>query len=121
MSFAPSTGKSYDSANGPAYAFTPAGRLRTRAWARGVSALYGYDARGDLRFVTYSNSAGLNLTNTFDRRGRLQLVQQGTNLTALAWHDAGALASESRNGVVLTNAYDALLRRASVAVQGQPV
>ena len=113
------TGKSYEGASGPAYAFTPAGRLRTRSWVRGVSANYAYDARGDLRSVTYSNSTSLNLTNTFDLRGRLKLVQQGTNLTGFAWHDVGALVAESRNGLVLTNAYDTLLRRASVAVQGQ--
>ena len=46
-------------------------------------------------------------------------MRQGTNLTTLTWLDAGSLVAESRNGVVLTNTYDGLLRRASVAVHGQ--
>lgn len=102
--------KAHEGTNGPAYTFTPAGRIRARAWVRGIAAVYDYTTNGDLRSITYSNHATLNLTNTFDRRGRLKQVQQGTNLTTLLYNDAGQLVSESRNGLIVTNSFDSFLR-----------
>ena len=41
-------------AAGPAYAYTAAGRLKTRTWARGVGTTNSYDNAGGLSAVAYS-------------------------------------------------------------------
>jgi hypothetical protein len=44
------TNKVYDGGSaGPGYAYTPAGRLQTRAWARGITTTNSYNNNGDLQ------------------------------------------------------------------------
>ena len=64
--------KTYDGgATGPSYTYTDAGRLLTRAWARGITTTYGYDYAGQLTSISYSdNGVTPGITYTLDRLGR---------------------------------------------------
>src|SRR6266545_3996803 len=110
------TNKVYDgSSPGPSYTYTAGGRLQTRAWARGVRTSYFYNNAGDLQMVDYSDSTP-DVTYFYDRRGRPQIVTQGSNTCVYGYNNAGQLLSESTtggvlNGLSLTNGYDVLLRR----------
>lgn len=111
------TNKLYADNTGPGYTYTPAGRLRSRAWARGVTTWYTNNNAGELAVVNYSDTTP-DVTNSYDRRGRMTNVLSGaTSLTKLL-DDAGNLLQESYtggplNGVIVTNHYDDLLRRDS--------
>jgi RHS repeat-associated protein len=113
--------KRYADGNGPAYTYTPAGRLKTRSWARGVTTTYSYNAAGDLASVTYSDTTP-GVTYTYDRRGRqATLVQNGIS-TTFAYNNANLVLSESYSGgtlsgLTITNGYDQLLRRTNLVVQ----
>ena len=108
--------KRYADNTGPDYAYTPAGRLRQRTWARGDTTAYTTNAVGEVERLTYSDASTGNVTNTFDRRGRVNTVQSGTNVTTRLYSEAGLLVSEKQNGLVVSNRYDELLRRTNVAV-----
>ena len=54
---------------GPVYTHTPAGRLATRLWKRGVTTTYSYSNGGDLQATDYSDSTP-DVSYTYDRRGR---------------------------------------------------
>ena len=96
------------------FAYTNSGRLVARAWARGVTNRYAYNAAGEVSAVDYSDATP-DLAFTYDRRGRVTALTQGTNVTAFARHDAGLVLAETNNGALtLTNGYDALLRRTRV-------
>lgn len=117
--------KTYDSGTaGPSYAYTDAGRLLSRTWARGTNTIYAYNNAGDLFTVTYSDSGTLGVTKTYDRRGRLAYVYEGASIyTAFAYNDAGAVLTEAHSGgwldgVKYTNTYDALLRRTNNSTIG---
>ena len=107
--------KRYADNLGPDYAYTPAGRLRQRTWARGITTTYTTNALGEVERFAYSDGTG-SVTNTYDRRGRVTTVQSGTNVTARLYSEAGLLLSETQNGLVVSNRYDELLRRTNVAV-----
>ena len=47
------TNKIYNDGNGTVYSHTKAGRLKTRAWARGVTTTYETNALGDTIQITY--------------------------------------------------------------------
>jgi RHS repeat-associated protein len=111
---------------GPTYTHTPAGRLSSRVWARGIVTTNTFTAAGDLKTVAYlndpSNAAGLSYS--YDRRGRLQTLTQGAATETLAYSDAGQLLSESYiggplTGLSITNGFDRLLRRNAVAVTSE--
>ncbi len=112
------TNKVYADGNGPKYTYTAAGRLNTRAWARGITTTYAYNNAGELRTTVYSDGTP-GVTNTYDRRGRLTGAVYGTNNAAMVYGDAGELLSETINGIMITNIYDAVLRRRSVALTEQ--
>ena len=96
------------------FAYTNSGRLIARAWARGVTNRYAYNAAGELAAVDYSDATP-DLAFTYDRRGRVTALTQGTNVTSFARHDAGLVLAETNHGALtLTNGYDALLRRTRV-------
>ncbi len=59
---------------GPLYTYTPAGRLESRTWARGVTTTYTYDIAGELSGVAYSDSTPA-LSYGYDRLGRLATVR----------------------------------------------
>ena len=118
--------KTYPNANtgepsndGPSYTYTPAGRLKTRNWVRGVTSTYNWDAVGSLINTIYSDSTP-GVTNVYDRLGRISAVSSGGMTETLTYNLANELLSESfsggvLNGLVVTNGYDAKLRRTSLA------
>ena len=120
-------GKTYSGgAAGPAYTYTPAGRLQARLWARNLTTTYGYNGVGDLSTVAYSDSTP-GLTYTYDRRGRPATVTQGSGATAtLAFNDPSQLLTESYSGthplagLTVTNTYDQYLRRTQLSLNTQP-
>jgi len=72
--------------------------------------------------VNYSDST-TDVTNSFDRRGRLTNTLQGSTSLTKVYNDAGNLLRESYtggplNGVGVTNMFDQLLRRTNVATVG---
>jgi YD repeat-containing protein len=78
------------------YTYTPAGRLKTRTWERGVVTTYGYD-QGMLETVTYTNDPANtpNLTHTYDSFGRQETVTQ-TNQSVIDYtYDPATLALDT--------------------------
>ena len=71
------SGENQDGSTAADYAYTPAGRLQTRTWERGVSTTYTYD-QGLLEGVDYSDST-TDLRYFYDSFGRVQIVRQGGN------------------------------------------
>src|SRR5206468_12805096 len=68
------TNKVYDGGSaGPSYGYTPAGRLQTRAWARGITTTNSYNYNGDLSSISYSDSTP-SVAMVYDRRGRATTV-----------------------------------------------
>jgi RHS repeat-associated protein len=120
--------KQYPDGQGPSYAYTPAGRLQTRTWARTVSGqplttTYGFDNSGALNTISYSDSTP-GITYTYDRLGRQATVLQNGMTGTFAYNTASELLSESYsggtlNGFSVTNSFDAFLRRASLSLRNQ--
>jgi RHS repeat-associated protein len=119
------TGTTYDGGVvGPSYTYTAAGRLASRAWARGITTTYGYDNSGGLTTIVYSDGKTANVTNVYDRLGRRSIIACNGITNTLAYNLANELVSESYsngilNGLSVTNGYDADLRRTSVALNFQ--
>ena len=120
------TNKTYDGgAPGPAYMYTPAGRLKTRTWARNIMTTYSYDNAGGLSTIVYSDGSTPNVTYTPDRLGRRSTSACNGITDTLAYDTANDLLSESYsggtlNGQAVTNGYDAFLRRAASGLSAQP-
>jgi RHS repeat-associated protein len=117
------TNKAYADGKGPTYAYTPAGRLRSRTWARGILTLYAYNNAGELSGVSYSDHTAA-VTYGCDRLGRQTTVSQGQAVTVRAYNIAGQLLSESYtggplDGLSVTNGYDSLLRRTALTLNSQ--
>jgi len=112
-------GKVYADGEGPTYYYTPAGRLINRLWARGILTTYSYDSAGTLKGVGYSDSTP-GVSYTFDRLGRQTSVTSGATVCAWIYNGAGQMLSESYaggplDGLSVTNGYDNLLRRTTLA------
>ena len=111
-------------ANGADYAYTPAGRLRERLWARGnprIKTTYTTNIQGGLASVVYSSDPASTpaVSLAYDAQGRPKTVTQGAATTTLTWNDAGQLLGESwiggpLSGLAVTNIYDSMGRRTSV-------
>ena len=126
------TNKAYADGKGPSYAYTAAGRLQTRAWARQVAGqplvtTYSYDPAGSLLAIGYSDATP-GVTNTYDRQGRAVTITQGSGGTSstesLIYDSIGDVLSESYTagplaGLSITNVYDNLLRRTSLSLNSQ--
>jgi RHS repeat-associated protein len=111
--------KKYADNNGPSYTYTAAGRLKSRAWVRGVTTWYTNNNAGELWVINYTDSTA-DVTNSYDRRGRLTNVLSGTTSLTKIYNDAGHLLREfysggPLNGIGVTNVYDHLLRRTNVS------
>jgi len=112
--------KTYDGgAAGPSYAYTAAGRLQTRAWARGITTTYGYNWASALASVSYSDSTPA-VTTAYDRLGRVASTIRNGMTSTMAYNTANELLSESYSGGTLanlsvTNGFDQYLRRAQLA------
>ncbi len=132
--YAPQTGfllgKRHADNTGPDYSYTAAGRLLTRTWARTVGGqplvtTYTNNAAGELLGIDYSDSTPA-VTFTFDRRGRRVVAASVSDAVSYSYSDAGQLLTETHTagplaGIVVTNSYDALLRRSSLAMVGTDV
>jgi RHS repeat-associated protein len=116
--------KTYDgNTPGPTYGYTPAGRLQSRTWARGVTTTYGYDLAGGLASLSYSDSTP-GVTYGYDRLGRTSSTACNSMTDALAYNTANELLSESFSGGTLAglaviSAYDQYLRRTSLVLNYQ--
>lgn len=114
------TSKLDNSNNGPSYSYTLAGRLASRTWARGTSTTYTTNAAGDVAIVVY-NDGTAGLTNLYDQVGRLATNLCNGTTNTLAYDLANDRLCESNWGGVLggysvTNGFDSLLRRTTLAV-----
>ena len=113
--------KRYQDNQGPDYTYTPAGRLASRTWARGIQTDYGYNAAGDLATLDYSDTTP-DVGYGYDRRGRQTTVtNNGALWVSRTFNDAGHLLTESYTagplaGLSVTNGYDTLLRRIRLAL-----
>jgi len=67
------------------YAYTDAGRLASRVWARGVTTDYSYDALGQLVGIGYSDSTP-DVIFAYDRRGNMVSVADASGTRVFA-HD----------------------------------
>jgi RHS repeat-associated protein len=114
--------KRYNDNTGPAYTYTPGGRLKTRAWARNITATYNYGTianvnNGDLVLVDYDDSTP-DVTYTYDRLGRIKTTVRNGITDTLSYNTASELTGEACSGGMLAgfsvlNAYDSQLRRSS--------
>jgi RHS repeat-associated protein len=100
---------------GAVYAYTPAGSLQSRSWARGTNTTYTYNAAGQLTGIDYSDvTPDVNIT--YDRRGRQTGITQGGATTSQIFNDAGQLLSQTANGLTVSNRYDLYFRRTNSGV-----
>jgi len=105
--------KQYNDGNGPSYTYTPAGRLKTRTWARGVTTTNNYSNTGDLSSVSYSDGTS-SVAMAYNRQGQKSAITQGSMTTSFAWDGSGNLTNEAYsggplNGLSVTNGYDVTL------------
>ena len=112
--------KKYADNTGPSYTYTAAGRLKSRAWVRGVTTWYTNNNAGELWVVNYTDSTA-DVTNSYDRRGRLINVLSGATSLTKGYTDAGSLLAESYSGgplsgLSITNGYDEFLRRTNLSL-----
>jgi RHS repeat-associated protein len=111
--------KAYDDGKGTTNTYTPAGRLRTRTWARGVVTTYHTNAAGEVFATTYSDSTPA-VTNNFDRLGRSTNIIDGAGSRFLVYNSTGQLLGETNSsgaliGANLRFAYDQYFRRTNHA------
>ncbi len=90
------TRKEYHDGNGTDYTYTPAGRLQTRTWARGVVTTYGYD-RGLLETVSYTNDPANTpgVVYDYDVFGRVQTVTQANQSVIAYTYDPATFAVDT--------------------------
>jgi RHS repeat-associated protein len=103
------------------YDYTPAGRIETRTWARGVVTTYSYTG-GQLTGITYTDGTP-NATYQYDRTGRIHKIFDDAGVCTYTYGSAGdgRLDSEVYTtggsgesilaGISLDHTYDALARR----------
>jgi RHS repeat-associated protein len=120
------TNKVYADGKGPSYAYTPAGRMRTRTWARGITTTYNTNAAGDTVGMTYSDGTTSNVVYNLDRLGRRTNIVDGAGSHFLTYAASGLLLSETNAsgtlaGTSITNGYDSLLRRTSLSARSNAV
>ena len=108
------TRKEYPDTNGTAYTYTPAGRLASRTWQRGVGTTYTYNAAGDLTLTDYSDATP-DVTMTYTRFGALESMADGTGTRTISY--TAQLQPESETFLaaffedrILTRQYDGLNR-----------
>ncbi|MBI3870960.1 MAG: RHS repeat-associated core domain-containing protein [Verrucomicrobia bacterium] len=111
------TNKAYADGLGPNYTYTAGGKLKTRAWVRGITTTYVTNSVGEVVTIDYSDTTP-DVSFTFDRLGRKTTLSQGGNTNEFLYNDAGQVISEKStagtlSGLALTNVYDTFLRRNS--------
>ena len=98
-SYGSSTGllsaKTDNAGNSTNYAYTTAGRLFTRTWARSVVTTYAY-TNGFLTGISYSDGTTPNVAITYDALGRKSMVSNGVATSAFSYDPTTlALTQES--------------------------
>jgi len=83
---------------GPVYTYTPAGRLQSRTWKRGVITTYVYNNAGDLQTIDYSDTTP-DVSYTYDRRGRRATAVCNGITTTWTYNDASKSARKHRGGL----------------------
>jgi len=122
--------KTYADNHGTAYAYTPAGRLQTRTWARTdangnpITTTYGYDLAGGLNAISYSDTTPA-VAYTYDRLGRQSTLSWNGITDTQAYNLAGQPLFESfaggpLSGLGITNQYDTDLRRTKLSILSSP-
>lgn len=117
--------KRFNDNSGPDYAYTPAGRLWTRRWARGIWLTNAYNNAGDLWTQTYSDGTTATVQQNYDRRGRLSSVIRNGITTALTYNDLDQVTREGFSGGTLggfsvRRSFDAYGRAAGVEFWQDP-
>jgi RHS repeat-associated protein len=112
--------KKYHDGQGPTYAYTASGRLKTRTWARGVTTEYGYNNAGDMVCIDYSDATP-DVTYAFDRRGRRTNMVSGADAIVYLHDETGVVTNETHAAGALAGyglgiRHDALLRRSGLTV-----
>ncbi len=112
------TNKVYADGKGPAYTYTPDGKLARRIWARGIVTDYTYDNAGQLVATVYSDMTP-TITMAYDRVGNLtRAITDGIVTNLYAYNLSGHCTNEWQNGFQLTRHYDALGRSLGYDVNG---
>jgi YD repeat-containing protein len=120
------TNKLYADGFGPSYAYTPAGNLSSRTWARldpetglACQALYAYDAAGSLLGIDYSDTTP-DIAYTYDRLGNTVSVVDASGSHTLTYAPDGQMLADIikfQNAVfTLHEAYDTLGRSSGYAL-----
>lgn len=106
------------------FTYDLANRLLTRTNARGHVTTYGYDALGRIATQTYSAGSGsTNITQTYDRSGRLASVTDASGTRTLSSTifdkpDDDTYTSGLLTGLVVNRSYDANNRESGLGVTG---
>ena len=104
---------------GATYTYDELGRIKTRQWARGITATYNYDANtGELTSITYSDTTPA-VSFTYDRGGRSKNITDASGSRVRTFNVRGELQTENittgiLDGVGITVGYDSFLRRDSL-------
>jgi len=98
------------------YTNTPAGRLHSRTWARGITTTYTTNAAGETIGIAYSDVTTPGVTYNLDRLGRHTNVVDGAGSRFLTYDEDGGLLSVTNASGVLAGlkveyAYDSIGRR----------
>lgn len=110
-----------EGASGPVYRYSPAGRLLSRTWKRGVTTSYSYTTGGDLEKIDYSDTTP-DVTYEYDRRGRRVTAVCNGVTSRWTYNDANLVLTESYSGGTLSAlsmswAYDNKLRLSTVTAK----
>lgn len=114
------TSKLYDNGIGTSYDYTPAGRLYRKFSPRSITNTYSYGASGELTSIDYSDDT-TDVALYYDRVGRVERVERGSNTNFYRYADGGLLVEESfggslLGGLAITNGYDSAGRRFSLSL-----
>jgi len=98
------------------YTNTPAGRLHSRTWARGITTTYSTNAAGETIGITYSDPTTPGVTYNLDRLGRHTNVVDGAGSRFLTYDEDGGILSVTNASGVLAGLkveyeYDSIGRR----------
>ena len=115
------TNKVYADGKGPAYSYTPDGKLSRRTWARGITTDYAYDSWGSLTNTVYSDDTP-TISLSYDALGRQVEAHDGAGITTFLYDSFGSLTNETVIGAAGTNTierfYDTFGRDAGYALNG---
>lgn len=82
------------------YTYTPAARLLSRKWARGVITNYGYDKYGDLKSTNYSDGTP-GVSMSYNQNGQLWKVSDTAGIHTFTYDLGGKIRIDSiKNGVL---------------------